>query len=164
MRSPYDINALNLSALSQHERELVEKTREKPSIAGTTGILVVAIQTFNLILACRANPENITYFLGAWAGVNVVYISLSIWARTWSMPAIALLLGWHILSYWRFSFGVGAGLMMLFWWPALSYLLALATTRTRNNAVRKAQPIVSTPNMEIASDQQQGDQDAPSNR
>lgn len=138
MRPAFDLTNLDLAKLTANERKLLETTNTKPNIAGTTGILVVVIQTVFLIVVWSKNPEQGQALLGHWAYKNVVYLPLAIWALGWSRIAIALLLAWHVISYWEAAMHHRMGLMMLFWWPALTYLLGLIGASSRLKAYRKA--------------------------
>jgi hypothetical protein len=141
MRAAFQLDKLDLSKLTQQEKDLLEKTNTKPNVAWPTSIVFIAIQTFLVISIYIKSPDTGSHHLINLAVIGAGYLALGFWARSWSRLAILLLLCWHVFWYRNLVSQGAMGIKLLFWWPVLTYLFGIFTANMRVTAVRKASVI-----------------------
>lgn len=115
---------MDLSVLPERERQALEHSLTKWSIAWPMALVCAGLGLISLLLLKEA---------GAWEGEGtgkVVlrmagYVLLGFWARTWSIVPAFVLLAWHLGSTYHYLSSGRIELKLHFWIPTLVFLWCL---------------------------------------
>ena len=139
MTDPPNLEDLDLSTLNEQEREALEQSFNKTSIAWPAALYCAGLKVFAILIVINAGvgDANAIAFIAIKAAG---YVGFGWWARSWSRLATILLLGWHIYVSYGFIFAEGLFPKLSFWIPALIFGWAHLGAFTRHHLLSKVGP------------------------
>jgi hypothetical protein len=97
MQKP-DIENLDFSVLTNTESDFLKSTLQKKPFIWLLGMFLGITLLFAIIMAL-INGDNLSNYFYVSAGIkSLIFITLALWVRSWSLPAAILLLLWHLYS------------------------------------------------------------------
>lgn len=126
---------LNLSHLTQAERDAYSRISAPNNLAWFTALLCAAYASMGVFLVFQqAGSIHFPSILKV-----VVFVALGWWARRWSRIACMLLLAWHLYMNFAFAGSARMNFKLFFWIPAILFLASLFFTVGRASLIKKAQ-------------------------